>query len=171
MLYEYSFNELPSEEIEELINKSKEVRRAVTNSNYLIVTTGGIIIMMILFILNNYNWSNYNIIVIVCYIISMLMTKFRKEVDLKPFCKKVEESIRNKQSIEIDDGIYKHNDGKFTIHLNKNTVSEIITSKHHTIIMVIPKRLKTFFIVPIVIKNNIFESEDKYNEFIEHIKK
>lgn len=171
MLYEYTFDNLPGEEIENMLINSKEVRRVGTNSNYFIVTISGILIMLILFILNNYKWSNYNIIIIVCYIISMLMTKFKKGLDVTPIYKKIEDISRNKLRIEIDSDVCMYHEGKFTANLNKSTVIEVLTSENNTLIILTPRKLKIFFIYPIVIKNNIFETEERYNEFINRISK
>jgi hypothetical protein len=77
--------------------------------------------------------------------------------------------MRKKQVINQEMENYTYQKEKLILRLNKNTVSEIIKSKKYTLIVVSPKKLKSILIFTILIENNLFETKEKYNEFINSI--
>lgn len=171
MLYEYSFDNLPREEIENMLKKSKEVRRIINNMSYYLVNISEIIFLLISFVANKFKWNNGNIILISAYLISMIRITFRKNINIKTYYEQLKKRIEGNQKIEINGDTYKYSRGKLTTTLAKHTIGEIIKSQNYTLIVVLPKKFKSILIFPFVISNNLFGSEEKYNDFINGITK
>ena len=87
------------------------------------------------------------------------------------------QQVKNKeksetQGIEFKDNSYSYRYKQFNILLEQHKVREIITSQGYTLICIAPRKVfKSIVTVTIFIPNNLFGSDDKYNEFINSISK
>ena len=59
--------------------------------------------------------------------------------------------------------------GSFTVELSKEKVRELIVDKNCILIFLLPRKFKSFIMVPILIPKNIFESKEELDRFINTI--
>ncbi|NLK94861.1 MAG: hypothetical protein GX275_06680 [Clostridiales bacterium] len=171
MLYEYEIkNNLSMEKIENILKKSKVIKRNLKNIGYLTVTISAFIILLISFILNKFKWNNGNLIIILSYVISMSIVLFSSQKwNIKRFAKRIEKMIGTKHNIEIKDNKYIYSNNNFTVELFKERIAEMIIGESCILILFLPNKFKHIIIIPTIIPKYIFKSKEELNEFINRI--
>ena len=104
------------------------------------------------------------ILLVVCYLLLLLSTKMLWK----------DSYISGEQMIEKIDTSYYYSNNTKSIKLTKNpdiTILEIVKLNEITFILISPKKSPKFVkaLYPILIPNNLFNSEEQYKNFIENI--
>ncbi|WP_286911014.1 hypothetical protein [Clostridium sp. UBA1652] len=176
MLYEYEINEnLSMKDVERIYLRSKVARSTLKNVGYLMDTIGTLMLLVLMVAITKFIWSriwnNGILIMLVIYIISMCILAFSSQKSaIKNLAKRVKGRIgTNHNSININNNnkyVYK---GSFTVELSKEKVRELIVDKNCILIFLLPRKFKSFIMVPILIPKNIFESKEELDRFINTI--
>lgn len=170
MLYKFNINSSSENDIKEILEKSKVLKLVVRNISIILGAIALTIMLVISFVANKFQWSDKNIILIVAYIIGVSIVCFRKNINVDRYYSRIEKQIGVSQNIEVKDDKYIYNREGIMVNLQKNTIQEVIVSEKYTLILLLPKKLKRILAIPVIIPNSIFETKEKYNEFISSIK-
>lgn len=166
MEYKYTNKNLSKEEIEIMLSKSTILKRNMRNLGCCTLTLYLIIILICVSIYLKFTWNNIYIFIIGIYFIMMSIVFFRKRFNLKSVIKSEYKKKSMNQSLKFDEDRYIYSNTDFSTRLNKHSVIEIIKFNKYILIFLLPSKLKSILYFPVFIPKDIFESEEKYIDFI-----
>lgn len=170
MLYEFNINSSSENDIKEILKKSKVLKLIVRNIGIILGAIALTIMLFISFVANKLQWNDKNIILIVAYIIGVIIVCFRKNINIERYYSGIEKQMGVSQYIEVKDDRYIYKRDGVMVKLQKNTIQEVIVSEKYTLILLLPSKFKLLLAIPVIIPNSIFETKEKYNQFISSIK-
>lgn len=184
MIYEYKISEsINKEQLGDMLKKSKILVRNYFNFVVLSRTIFLMILMLIGVIVTFINKPpiiyiellgiSVGVIMLSTIYNSLLHHKHAAKIKAPKWMVEILEKYWNEnRSFEVEENMCTYIFGKFKTIFTKEQVTEVLKSKEYTIIIVTPKLLKYIHMMdPVIISNNLFESQEKYNEFINSISK
>lgn len=175
MLYEYQFDEDESfkKDVRNVLLKSKKLQR---NHFYYTVLLNLCIVVLLLIIVAVVAFVNSSDIIYLKLFgigsaVFMIATIYNWVIHRENRTKLIERAIerhwKDKRTIKIKEYGWDFTHGKIKNSFRGKEVIEIIKCENYTLIFSVHRFLKYVVIVePVIIPNDLFGSEEKYNEYI-----